>query len=339
MNIEITQQLGDEAWDAFCLQQGGNVFQSPHFARICRDTRDCRVYPFFALADGKPVASVLFTEIRQYSALPGAVSTRLVCYGGALWEQGSSGEEAVAALLTTVLRAPGLPAHLFLEVRNFQDTGPIRTHLESLGLQYVPYLNYLLNLTLPETALWEHLSKEKRRKIRRAERNGLSLRESRDAADLDWFYRLLARRYREKGVPLVDRSHFQTHFQAYSQQGLMRLFLVEHKQQPIAGVIVLVYGGKAYEWYAASDPAFHRLRPNEWRVWKVVQILRSEGVTLYDFCGAGYPDQPYGVRQFKKTFGGREVEWGRYLYLPRPGLYRVLMQLYRWRQKMAEKGL
>ncbi len=338
MNIEITQHLDPNRWDAFCLAQGGNVFQSPHFAQICRDTRGCRMVSFFALSGHRVLASVGLTEIRHYPVLPGVVARRLVCYGGPLWENSPAGEDALVLLMQTILRSVSLPSYLYLEIRNFQDTSPIRSELQNLGLQYVPYLNYLVDLTLSSEQLWENLSKEKRRKIRKAERHELFLKETQSLEDLAWFYNLLVRRYREKGVPLVDGSHFQNHFEEFSKAGLMRLFLVEWKRRPVAGVMVLVYNRKAYEWYAVSDPGYHHLRPNDWRVWQVMQRLKADGITCFDFCGAGYPDQPYGVRQFKKTFGGRQVEWGRYLYLPRPSLYRLLMQLYRWRQKMVERG-
>ena len=37
--------------------------------------------------------------------------------------------------------------------------------------------------------------------------------------------------------------------------------------------------------------------------------------------GAGEPDKPYGVREFKARFGGKEVEYGRFLFIAHPWLY------------------
>lgn len=39
--------------------------------------------------------------------------------------------------------------------------------------------------------------------------------------------------------------------------------------------------------------------------------------------GAGKPDEGYGVRDFKKKFGGMLVEDGRYLAVLNPVLYNV----------------
>jgi lipid II:glycine glycyltransferase (peptidoglycan interpeptide bridge formation enzyme) len=39
--------------------------------------------------------------------------------------------------------------------------------------------------------------------------------------------------------------------------------------------------------------------------------------------GAGSPDQPYGVRDFKAEFGGELVEHGRFLCVRKPMLYAI----------------
>ena len=50
----------------------------------------------------------------------------------------------------------------------------------------------------------------------------------------------------------------------------------------------------------------------------------------YDFyaslpavMGAGKPNVPYGVRDFKAEFGGQLVEHGRFLHICQPFLYRI----------------
>ena len=39
--------------------------------------------------------------------------------------------------------------------------------------------------------------------------------------------------------------------------------------------------------------------------------------------GAGKPNEPYGVRDFKAEFGGKMVEYGRYVQLCKPMLYAI----------------
>jgi lipid II:glycine glycyltransferase (peptidoglycan interpeptide bridge formation enzyme) len=41
----------------------------------------------------------------------------------------------------------------------------------------------------------------------------------------------------------------------------------------------------------------------------------------FDFMGAGNPNQPYGVRDYKEKFGGKLVEHGRYRKITKPFLF------------------
>jgi lipid II:glycine glycyltransferase (peptidoglycan interpeptide bridge formation enzyme) len=47
------------------------------------------------------------------------------------------------------------------------------------------------------------------------------------------------------------------------------------------------------------------------------------GMALFDFMGAGSPDEAYGVREFKSRFGGEEVEHGRFILILNPIMYSV----------------
>jgi lipid II:glycine glycyltransferase (peptidoglycan interpeptide bridge formation enzyme) len=50
--------------------------------------------------------------------------------------------------------------------------------------------------------------------------------------------------------------------------------------------------------------------------------------------GAGIPDRPYGVRDFKMEFGGEVVEYGRYLCIRKPVLYKIG----KWGVKILKSG-
>jgi serine/alanine adding enzyme len=41
----------------------------------------------------------------------------------------------------------------------------------------------------------------------------------------------------------------------------------------------------------------------------------ENGYRVYDFGGAGKPDEEYGVRDFKAKFGGKLVCYGRNVYV------------------------
>lgn len=72
---------------------------------------------------------------------------------------------------------------------------------------------------------------------------------------------------------------------------------------------------EAYDFYA-SLPAV--MRPF------VIAVERvNEFLARFDVMGAGKPNVPYGVRDFKAEFGGQLVEHGRFLHICQPFLYRI----------------
>lgn len=60
-------------------------------------------------------------------------------------------------------------------------------------------------------------------------------------------------------------------------------------------------------------------------------MAKELGCTTFDFMGAGKPNKPYGVREFKKRFGGELVEYGRYRLICKKkyfNLGKFVMKLY-----------
>jgi lipid II:glycine glycyltransferase (peptidoglycan interpeptide bridge formation enzyme) len=58
--------------------------------------------------------------------------------------------------------------------------------------------------------------------------------------------------------------------------------------------------------------------------WQVFLWGKKEGYRMFDFGGAGKPDVAYGVRDYKKKFGGQVVNYGRFEKIHRPFLYRTV---------------
>jgi lipid II:glycine glycyltransferase (peptidoglycan interpeptide bridge formation enzyme) len=68
-------------------------------------------------------------------------------------------------------------------------------------------------------------------------------------------------------------------------------------------------------------------------IWGEMQYAAENGYPLFDFMGAGSPDQPYGVRDFKAEFGGELVEHGRFLCVRKPLLYWIGKMGVKWLKK------
>jgi len=54
------------------------------------------------------------------------------------------------------------------------------------------------------------------------------------------------------------------------------------------------------------------------------QYARNGGSISPEYpLGAGNPAVPYGVREFKSKFGGMQTNYGRYLLIARPTIYKL----------------
>jgi lipid II:glycine glycyltransferase (peptidoglycan interpeptide bridge formation enzyme) len=55
-----------------------------------------------------------------------------------------------------------------------------------------------------------------------------------------------------------------------------------------------------------------RMHPNDLVIWEILKWGKENGYRIFDFGGAGRPDREYGVREYKKKFGGATLNLGRY---------------------------
>ena len=80
----------------------------------------------------------------------------------------------------------------------------------------------------------------------------------------------------------------------------------------------LLYKDVIYGWYGGVDREYSAYVPNEILMWNILQWGAENGYAVYDFGGAGKPDEEYGVRDFKAKFGGDLVCYGRNICVHNP---------------------
>ena len=112
--------------------------------------------------------------------------------------------------------------------------------------------------------------------------------------------------------------------QLFHTQGT-KFLLVKYQDTIIGGIVCPILGNRTlYEWYICGlDKQYRQQYPSVLATYAAIEYTAAHGIASFDFMGAGTPDTPYGVRTFKSRFGGIEVENGRFLYVCKPGLYRI----------------
>lgn len=228
-------------------------------------------------------------------------------------------------------------------------------HPTSLHLKKSHDLNpahtWVLDLTQPETTIFANMEKEKGRLWRNYAKKGIKIRQTKDPAEISILTNLLA------GVS--SRNHFipqsTTHLQDQLKAGFATLYIAEldphtlpvDDQQlaqpiPIAASLVYDYAGTRFYAHAAADQAHRKLVAGTILLVQMIIDAKAAGQESFDFWGITTSTNPkhpwYGFTQYKKSFGGHQVDYAGTWDLPlnpvRYRLYQALRQTNRLRRHL-----
>ena len=258
---------------------------------------------------------------RERSSLKQYFTRRAIIIGGPLLDEHIS-DEALSVLLGAV--ASRLMKPIYIESRNFHDYSKWRNIFETNGFAYQPHYDIHVHCHA------QHQMSERRlRELKRAIKNGAEICEAQSEQEIRNWYQILSQLYREKvRTPLFSEELF-LHFY---RNGVGKYLLVQYQGKVIGGMMCPVLEGRAiYEWYVCGlDEEYRDLCPSVVATHAAIEYAKNHGLPLFDFMGAGVPDQPYGVRDFKMEFGGELVEHGRFLCVRKPLLYKIGKMGVKW---------
>jgi lipid II:glycine glycyltransferase (peptidoglycan interpeptide bridge formation enzyme) len=171
---------------------------------------------------------------------------------------------------------------------------------------------------MPTNTLWMQLFKSRRNGINRAKRRGVIIEEVTDKSLIPIIYNHLQESSKNAKMPLPDISLFKCAFNILRQKKMAKIFLAKHEDKYMGAIVVLLYKRVIYDWFAGASREHLRLCPNDILPWHVMEWGSDNGYHTFDFGGAGSPNKEYGVREFKRQFGGKLVNFGRYkkIYAP-----------------------
>ena len=278
---------------------------------------------------------------------------RAIILGGPVFANDATDEE-VTTLMRAVRNLSSLQGRggkrllspIYIETRNFNDYSTWKEAFEAAEFEYKAHLNFHVDCTDREK-IWERLSENRKRQIKRAQANCVTIEEAQSESEIQEWYRILHQLYQTKvKTPLWPMSFFRS---AY-RQGVGKFLLVKHNgnviggsfcvelkrdrekspmsnlQSPISNLQSPITTNESvvYEWFECGlNGECKEQYPSVMATWAGLQRANEAGIQRYDMMGAGMPNVPYGVRDFKAEFGGEMVEHGRWLCVNKPLLYRI----------------
>ena len=256
-------------------------------------------------------------------AVKDQASLRLSPEGKSVTAQNPSSKGCLrSSLCSLLLGRDGVGSPIYIETRNFNDYSRWRNAFEQAGFIYQPHLNFHVHTNQPWETIEKNIGKHRKKYIRLSYRDGVAVELDPTLEQVREYYCILEELYRTKvKMPLQPRSFFEKLYQCKD----CKYLLVLYKGLVIGGSICMLLPKHGiYEWYACGkDGIFKNIHPSSVTKFIGMKYAAENGYPIFDMMGAGKPEDPYGVRDFKAEFGGELVEHGRYLYIAKPMLYHI----------------
>ena len=328
--INIVHSLPQEEWRRFVeTNPNGNIFHTPEMFEVYAKTKGCQPTLWAAVDKaGNILALLLPVQITLREGLLRYLTTRAIVYGSILTDPSSAGRDALSMMLQSYIGEKNHVA-MFTELRNLSDLKDVQSVMNRHGFVYEDHLNYIINLNHSPAEVFENIGRRTRKNIRHGlNRGDVVIEEVKKFDQVGVCYKLLAKTYKMAGVPLADPSLFSAAFEFLRPRGMIRFTLASMQGVPIATSIDLLYRDVIYGWYGGLDRAYKNSAANELLMWNILEWGVNKGYRIYDFGGAGKPDEKYGVRDFKAKFGGDLVCYGRNIWIAHPLLYHTSKTVY-----------
>ncbi len=328
--IDVVRQLDEHVWREYVENHPhGNIFHTPEMFRVFARAKGYRS-DLWAAVDGSgcPLALLLPVQITTIGGPWRRLTTRAIANGSVLCSSGPEGEQALGALLQTYKREMKNSV-ILTELRNMADLSHLQPVLQQSGFEYEDHLDYFIDLDRTPEAVFQGIGSRTRKNLRHAMNRGeVVIEEASRPEQVAACYELLRKTYATAHVPLADRSLFEALFDELYPHGMVKFMLARIGDVYAAGSVELVYKDVIYGWYGGMDRQYSNRIPNELLLWHLFRWGAENGFKVYDFGGAGRPDEKYGVRDFKSKFGGQLVCFGRNTYVHAPIFMQVVRRAY-----------
>ena len=249
---------------------------------------------------------------------------RAIINGGPLLAEDATQEEVTSLMLTireSLQQMSWKQCPIYIEIRNFNDYSRYKNAFLQAGFAYKEHLNFHVP-TMSQEQVLQQMDEGRRRNVRATIKAGATIVENPSSKQVQEFYGILQNLYRQKiRLPLFSLAFFEALRDVHDSVFLF----VEYKGKIIGGTVcVLLKSRCMYEWYVCGeDGVYEGVYPSSYATYAGLQSAFRNNIPLFDMMGAGVPNKPNGVRDFKARFGGELVENGRFLSVIQPSLFRL----------------
>ncbi|NDV91413.1 GNAT family N-acetyltransferase [Alteromonas sp. 345S023] len=166
-------------------------------------------------------------------------------------------------------------------------------------------------LPLPSSGelLLQSFKSKLRSQIKKAQKNGLTVRLGNTQNSINEFYDVYAQNMRDLGSPVHAKRWFEEIVDGYDKNAIISV--VFHDEKPIGAGIVLCNKQTASIPWASTLREFNRLAPNMLLYWSLLEHCANNGIEHFDFGRSTFNE---GTYRFKKQWGAEPqlLIWDRF---------------------------
>jgi CelD/BcsL family acetyltransferase involved in cellulose biosynthesis len=206
-------------------------------------------------------------------------------------------EEEFGGLLSRLRQEADQGREKYLEIRSIAGTAGMPADLSGSAtfclhrLDLRPAMNELFH-AFHESCI--------RRKIARAQREGVTYEDGTSEELLQSFYHLAILTRRRQRLPPQPLSWFRNLIACLGDR--VKIRLASREGQPAAGILTIRYKSSMTYKYGCSDLRFHRLGPMQLLMWKAIQEAKENGLLEFDMGRTDWSNE--GLLTFKDRWGG-----------------------------------
>jgi serine/alanine adding enzyme len=327
MNFQVNNvsEISREKWANFVEKHPkGNIFQSPEMYDVYRKTKNYEPIFLAITNDAEEVLGALLIVIqKELTGLMGLFSSRAIIDGGPLIKDDDP--EVLDCLLKEYIRTIKMRV-IYTQFRNMWEFSDVQNEKFFInGFKFEDHLDIIHILNTTEAKLWLALKSKTRNKINKSIKNGVLIErmDLQSKHKLINSYEILKDVYHRAKIPLADRSLFEAALNVLFRKGYLQAIGAYIEDKLVGVRLFLCYKSLVYDWYAGSLSAYLSYRTNDILPWEEIKWANENGYKKFDFGGAGKPDIPYGVRDYKLKFGGELVNFGRYKLVHKKRLFEI----------------
>lgn len=309
--MEIIEATNQQEWDKFITShEESNFLQSWDFYE-------------FHIARGKSVVRKLFKNGEEIiGAYAGVIETAkrgryMAIAGGPIidWKN----KKLVKAVFEDIKKEGNKHNCVFVRVRpQLELSDKSLALMKELGLKRAPMflsVEYagILDLTKSEEEILAGASQGFRRKLRKAEKNEITIETSKDPKIVKTFYEIEVKHAQRQKFIAFSEDFLTKQFAAFAKNDEVIMYTAKKDGEILAQNFMIFYGDECSYHYGTSTDLGTKYSAAPLLHMEAMREARNRGIKRYNLWGIVGLDETkhrfYGVSEFKRSFGCQELKY------------------------------